>query len=165
MTAAYCPSFFSTLLPLSFCLNCAQSYRLMLLPIDDCTLLYSNLLRADPGGDAVSTPATFKSISVPFIGFDSYRRKFLSSCQLVLISILDLSSCLILSWSQPIMASLRVTPPFVYTAATILPAVCTALVVARFVIRGNQRAKVGWDDWLVLPALVKENFSIFLFWL
>ena len=56
------------------------------------------------------------------------------------------------------MASLRVTPPFLYTAATILPTVCTVLVVARFIIRGTQRAKVGWDDWLVLPGLVKEKF-------
>ena len=59
------------------------------------------------------------------------------------------------------MASLRVTPPFLYTAATILPTVCTVLVVARFIIRGTQRAKVGWDDWLVLPGLVKENFALF----
>ena len=59
------------------------------------------------------------------------------------------------------MASLRVTPPLLYTAATILPALCTALAVARFVIRGTQRAKVGWDDWLVLPALVGESFLVF----
>lgn len=60
------------------------------------------------------------------------------------------------------MASLRVTPPFLYTAATVLPTVCTALVVARFFIRGTQRAKVGWDDWLVLPALVWGTFLMSL---
>ena len=60
------------------------------------------------------------------------------------------------------MASLRVTPPLLYTAAAILPPVCTALVVARFATRIAQRARLGWDDWLVLPALVSNTPSHYL---
>ena len=53
------------------------------------------------------------------------------------------------------MASLRINPALLYTAATILPTMCSATVVARFYIRSGQKAHFGWDDWLVLPALVR----------
>ncbi|KAF2753532.1 hypothetical protein EJ05DRAFT_542016 [Pseudovirgaria hyperparasitica] len=51
------------------------------------------------------------------------------------------------------MASLRIHPPLLYTAATIWPAVCTGIVSARFAVRRSQRSHYGWDDWLTLPAL------------
>ena len=52
------------------------------------------------------------------------------------------------------MASLRITPGFLYTAGVIWPPVCVAVVAARFLTRRGQGARLGWDDWLVLPALV-----------
>ncbi|OCL06358.1 hypothetical protein AOQ84DRAFT_378689 [Glonium stellatum] len=51
------------------------------------------------------------------------------------------------------MASLRITPPLLWTAGTIWPPVCIVIVAARFATRKAQRARFGPDDWLTLPAL------------
>lgn len=50
--------------------------------------------------------------------------------------------------------SLRVTPGFLWTVGTILPVVCTIVIGLRFTVRRAQHAKIGWDDWLLVPALV-----------
>jgi hypothetical protein len=53
------------------------------------------------------------------------------------------------------MASLRIEPPLLWTAATIFPPVCTAVVIARFVSRKMQKTGMDLDDWLVIPSLVR----------
>ena len=57
--------------------------------------------------------------------------------------------------------SLRLTAPFVWTAGTILPVLCIAIVSARFIVRRQQHVKLGVDDWLTLPALVRSISSLF----
>ncbi|KAH8701529.1 hypothetical protein BGW36DRAFT_423841 [Talaromyces proteolyticus] len=52
------------------------------------------------------------------------------------------------------MASLQIHPPFLWTAGTIWPPICLAIVAARFVMRKSQRMRYGLDDWLTLPALI-----------
>lgn len=47
-------------------------------------------------------------------------------------------------------------PAHVLAAGAIFIAVCTIIVTLRFFTRAVQKAKIGIDDWLVLPALVCE---------
>ena len=52
------------------------------------------------------------------------------------------------------MASERLTAPLVITAGAIWPPVCVTVVALRFYTRKTQTAKLGYDDWLTIPALV-----------
>ena len=61
--------------------------------------------------------------------------------------------------TEDLAMSLQVTPGLLWTAGTILPVVCTSVVVTRFVVRKAQHAKIGWDDWLLVPALVSRSRS------
>ena len=47
-------------------------------------------------------------------------------------------------------------PTHVLAAGAIFIAVCTIIVTLRFYTRALQKAEIGIDDWLVLPALVCE---------
>ena len=52
--------------------------------------------------------------------------------------------------------SLLVTAPYLWTAGTIFPVVCTVVVAARFAVRRVQRGqRRRLDDWLTLPSLVR----------
>ena len=46
------------------------------------------------------------------------------------------------------------TPGQVAAAATVLPALGIITVALRFRVRALQKAKLGVDDWLILPALL-----------
>lgn len=54
------------------------------------------------------------------------------------------------------MAPIHIKPPLLIAAGTIWPPVCATIVVMRFIARRGQRAQLGIDDWLVLPALVSN---------
>ncbi|ESZ96821.1 plasma membrane protein Pth11-like protein [Sclerotinia borealis F-4128] len=51
------------------------------------------------------------------------------------------------------MASLHIHSTLLYTAGTIWPPICIGIVVARIATRNAQRTKLGFDDWLIVPAL------------
>lgn len=54
------------------------------------------------------------------------------------------------------MAAIHIKPPLVIAAGAIWPPVCTTIVLLRFIARRAQKAQLGIDDWLVLPALVSD---------
>ena len=55
------------------------------------------------------------------------------------------------------MASERLTAPLVITAGAIWPPVCATVVALRFYTRKTQTARLGFDDWLTIPALVRHR--------
>lgn len=57
------------------------------------------------------------------------------------------------------MASERLTAPLVITAGAIWPPVCVTVLALRFYTRKTQTAKLGFDDWLTIPALVHHHAS------
>ncbi|CAG8960682.1 hypothetical protein HYFRA_00013450 [Hymenoscyphus fraxineus] len=50
--------------------------------------------------------------------------------------------------------AIHISPGLLYSAAVIWPIVCISVVWARFARRTAQRAKIGPDDWLILPGLL-----------
>lgn len=42
----------------------------------------------------------------------------------------------------------------VLAAGIVLPIVCLACVMLRFLARGRQKVRLGLDDWLLVPAAV-----------
>lgn len=55
------------------------------------------------------------------------------------------------------MASVIVHPPLLWVAGTLWPPVTGAIVAARFATRRAQRTSIGVDDWLTIPALVRNS--------
>ncbi|PVH98562.1 hypothetical protein DM02DRAFT_673339 [Periconia macrospinosa] len=52
------------------------------------------------------------------------------------------------------VANIHIGPAWLWTAATIFPAVCILIVGARLATRHAQRARFGPDDWCMVPALI-----------
>jgi hypothetical protein len=52
------------------------------------------------------------------------------------------------------VANVHIGPGWLWTAATIFPAVCILIVSARLATRHAQRISFGLEDWLVVPALI-----------
>ncbi|KAJ4287626.1 hypothetical protein N0V90_012329 [Kalmusia sp. IMI 367209] len=52
------------------------------------------------------------------------------------------------------VANIHIGPAWLWTAATIFPTVCILIVAARLATRYVQRARIGPDDWTIVPALV-----------
>ena len=59
------------------------------------------------------------------------------------------------------MADIHIHAPLCIAAGAIFPPVCATLVALRFYARRAQGVGFGYDDWLVLPALVSvlQKFS------
>ena len=49
-------------------------------------------------------------------------------------------------------------PSYFLACGTGFLVVCTLVVAARFYTRIGQKARIGADDWLTLPALVRDVF-------
>lgn len=51
-------------------------------------------------------------------------------------------------------------PSYVLGAGIVIPVLCMGFTALRFRVRHKQKANVGTDDWLVLPALVKTHWRL-----
>ena len=51
-------------------------------------------------------------------------------------------------------------PSYVLGAGIVIPVLCISFTELRFRIRHKQKANVGPDDWLVLPALVRTHWRL-----
>jgi hypothetical protein len=57
------------------------------------------------------------------------------------------------------VVKLNIEPGHLWAAGIIWPIVCTVVVGARFATR-RAYSRLGWDDWLSLPALVRHKPNI-----
>lgn len=51
-------------------------------------------------------------------------------------------------------------PSYVLGAGIVIPILCIGFTALRFRVRHKQKANVGTDDWLVLPALVRIHWRL-----
>ena len=53
------------------------------------------------------------------------------------------------------MADIHIYAPLCIAASAVFPPLCAALAFTRFYARKKSGAGYSWDDWLVLPSLVR----------